>query len=173
MTREDVKKMLMVITNAYPSFKPIDLSATVDIWFDILQDYPVQSAMVALKTYIMTDTKGFAPTVGQIIEKMNVVSEMSELTAMEAWALVGRALRDSTYHAQERFNELPPTVQKAVGSADNLRAWGLDENYNENVAQSQFIKAYERVLEHKKEIARMPKEVRALLEQQTAKMIEG
>lgn len=92
---------------------------------------------------------------------------------MEAWALVGRALRDSAYHAQERFDELPPLVKKAVGSPDNLRAWGTAENYSENVAQSQFIRSYQDVLKRKKEIAKLPSSVRQLIQNTERLMISA
>lgn len=173
MTREEVKKLMVIIVNTYPNFKPSNLSVTVDIWLEILRGYPYEAMMTALKTYIVTDKSGFAPSIGQIIDKMNVVDDYTELNEMEAWALVSRALRDSSYHAQERFDELPPNVRKAVGSPENLMAWGRDENYNENVAQSQFIKCYRNVLQQKKELSRMPMEVRALIESTMNKMITG
>lgn len=173
MTREDVKKILLIITNSFPNFKPTDMKVTIDIWFDMLQEYPAESGLMALKTYIATDTSGFAPSIGQLISKMNVVDELNELNEMEAWTLVRNALSDSIYHAQERFNELPDTVKKAVGSADILRAWGTDEDYNENVAQSQFMRCYRNVLERKKEIAKLPTSVRTLIGNTTQKMIGG
>lgn len=173
MTREEVKKLMVIIVNTYPNFKPSNLSVTVDIWFEILRDYPFETTMTALKTYIVTDKSGFAPSIGQIIDKMNAVDDYTELNEMEAWALVSKALRDSSYHAQERFDGLPPNVRKAVGSPENLMAWGRDENYNENVAQSQFIKCYRSVLQRKKELSRMPMEVRALIESTMSKMITG
>ena len=173
MTREEVKKLIMIITSSYPNFKPADMSMTVDVWASMLSEYEYNQAAIALKTYIVSDTSGFAPSIGQIIGKMNVVDEMSEMTGLEAWSYVSRALRDSTYHAKERFDELPPLVKKAVGSPDNLRAWGMDEGYNENVAQSQFIKIYNTVVERKHEFNRMPLEVRNLIEQSTMKMIGG
>lgn len=171
MTRDEAKKLIMVITSSYPNFKPADMSMTVDVWANMLSEYEYDKCAMALKTYIMSDTSGFAPSIGQLIGKMNVVDEMSEMTGLEAWGYVSRALRDSTYHAQERFDELPPLVKKAVGSPDNLRAWGMDEGYNENVAQSQFIKSYNTLLERKKEINRMPVEVRAMIEQTSQKLI--
>lgn len=173
MTREEAKKILFIVSNTYPNFKPNDMSITIDIWTKILGEYSYHDIETALMAYMSTDTSGFAPTPGQVISKMHLVDELSDLGEMEAWALVGRALRDSTYHAQERFDELPKDVKRAVGSADNLRAWGMDENYNENVAQSQFIASYKNVLRRKREIAMLPAAQRALLENTTRLMIGG
>lgn len=173
MTRDETKKLVMIIASSYPNFKPADMSMTVDVWANMLAEYEYEKCALALKTYIMSDISGFAPSIGQLIGKMNVADEMTEMTGLEAWSYVSRALRDSTYHAQERFDALPPLVKKAVGSPDNLRAWGMDEGYNENVAQSQFIKIYNTVVERKHEMNRMPVEVRNLIEQTSQKMIEG
>lgn len=173
MTRDEMKMFMQVVVSAYPNFKPANLSMTVNLWTEMLKDYSSEAVMTALKTFICTDTSGFAPSISQIIEKMNVVEELNELTDMEAWALVGRALRDSAYHAQERFDELPPLVKKAVGSPDNLRAWGTAENYSENVAQSQFIRSYQDVLKRKKEIAKLPSNVRQLIQNTERLMISA
>lgn len=174
MDREETKKIIMAMTVYYPNFKPTcDVSYMIDLWKEALEDYDYENVNMALKTYVNTDTSGFAPSIGQLIGKMNVVDELNELNEMEAWTLVRNALCDSIYHAQERFNELPDTVKKAVGSADILRAWGTDEDYNENVAQSQFMRCYRNVLERKKEIAKLPTSVRTLIGNTTQKMIGG
>lgn len=163
----------MVISSSYPNYKPQDISMTIDVWTEMLKDYSYQDCAAALKIFISSDTSGFAPSIGQLIQKMHIVEEASELNGMEAWALVSRAVRDSAYNAKARFDELPPNVRKAVGSPENLQAWGTDEGYNENVAQSQFIKNYNSVLERKHEFSRLPMEVQALISQTTQKMIGG
>lgn len=173
MTRDEVKKLMVIIVNTYPNFKPSNLSVTVDIWFEILKNFPYEKTMMALKTYIVTDKSGFAPSIGQVIDKMDIANEYSEINEMQAWALVSKALRDSSYHAKERFEELPPTIQKAIGTPENLMAWGRDENYNENVAQSQFIRCYRNELQRKREFARLPDDVRTLIESSANKMLTG
>lgn len=164
----------MAMSVFFPNFKPTcDIAFMVDLWSEYLADYSYEDVQTALKTYVNTDTSGFAPSIGQLISKMHVVDELNELNEMEAWTLVRNALCDSTYNATERFNELPETVRKAVGSPDILRAWGTDEDYNENVAQSQFMRCYRNVLERKKEIAKLHTSVRTLIGNTTQKMIGG
>lgn len=163
MTRDETKKIIAIIVTAFPNYNPKDLSMTVDVWNEMLKDYSYKDVAIALKTYIATNTSGFAPSIGQLIEKMNVVNEMNELSEMEAWAIVSKAIRDSIYHSKERFEEFPDDIKKAVGSHENLKAWGMDENYNENVTQSHFLRCYRSVLERKKEVAKLPSEVRQLI----------
>lgn len=84
---------------------------------------------------------------------------------MEAWMLVSKALRNGYYGAVEEFNKLPPLVQKAVGSPDNLRNWALtDINSIENVVQSNFMRTYRTVVNRAKEYQKMPKDIKALIE---------
>ena len=79
--------------------------------------------------------------------------------------LVSRALRNGYYGAVEEFNKLPPLVQKAVGSPDNLRNWALtDINSIENVVQSNFMRTYRTVVNRAKEYQKMPKDIQALIE---------
>lgn len=60
MTRDEAKHLVMMVSAAYPNWKPMDLRGTVDTWAVMLQEYEYQSCVVALKTYILTDTAGFA-----------------------------------------------------------------------------------------------------------------
>ena len=70
MTRDEVKKIIMVVMASYPNWKPNDLSFTVDVWYMMLCDYTYNDVAKALKTYITTDTSGFAPSIGQLVNNM-------------------------------------------------------------------------------------------------------
>jgi len=64
--------------------------------------------------------------------------------------LVKKAISDSYYHAEERFSELPETVQKAVGSPSMLRQWGQCDTEDVNtVIMSNFQRAYKAELSKK------------------------
>ena len=94
MTRDEAKEIVMVISASYPNWKPQDLSFTVDTWRLMLAEYDYNPIALALKAYIATDTSGFAPSVGQVINKLHTISGPEELNEMEAWALVSNALRN-------------------------------------------------------------------------------
>ena len=84
---------------------------------------------------------------------------------MEAWSLVSKALRNGYYGAAEEFNNLPPLVQKAVGSPDNLRNWSqTDVKAIETVIQSNFMRSYVAIVKREYEIKKMPADVQALIE---------
>ena len=165
MTRDETKKILMMMQASFPNFKPPDKTVTVDTWFLMLKDIEYTAVETALRTYITTDTSGFAPSIGQLLDKLYAIQNPQELNEMEAWALVSRALRNGYYGANEEFEKLPPLVQKAVGSPDNLRNWSqTDTNSIENVVQSNFMRSYRLVVNRENEIKKMPADVRTLIE---------
>lgn len=151
--------------DSYPNYKPNNISETVDVWCMMLEDYNYNQISVALKAYVTSDTSGFAPSIGELIAKIQMISQPQELNEMEAWSLVSKALRNGTYGAVEEFSRLPPTVQEAVGNPDNLRNWATsDYKAIETVIQSNFIKTYRSVTSRAEEIKRVPAEIQKLIE---------
>lgn len=165
MTRDETIKLLMVIQSAYPNFKPPDKTVAVDTWYTMLKDMDYNVVQMGLRAYITSDTSGFAPSIGQLINTIYTIQNPQELNEMEAWFLVSRALRNGYYGAVEEFNKLPPLVQKAVGNPDNLRNWAqTDSESIENVVQSNFMRTYRTVVNRTKEYQKMPKDIQALIE---------
>lgn len=165
MTEGEAKKLFAVMTVAYPNYRIDDIEYTAKIWVDFLGGYSYEQVNMALRTYIATDTSGFAPSVGQLLDKLHAIQNPQELNEMEAWSLVSKALRNGYYGAVEEFNNLPPLVQKAVGSPDNLRNWSqTDTNSIENVVQSNFMRSYRLVVNRENEIKKMPADVQTLIE---------
>jgi hypothetical protein len=168
MTREEVTKLIAVMVNSYPNYKPMDLSTTVDIWTMMLEEYTYQEAAQALKTYILSDMSGFAPAIGQLVGRIHETRRLEkgdELTELEAWSMVYKAICNSTYNAEREFEKLPEIVQKAVGNPANLREWAsMDLDAVQSVEQSHFIRVYRAEVEKSKRIDVMPSEVRMRIE---------
>ncbi len=164
MTREEIQDFLAMIQGTYPNFNPPSKTAAVNAWTLALEEYEEKAVHMAFKLYMQTNTRGFAPVPGQIIDKIHTMTQPQELNEMEAWSLVSKAIRNSGYNSAEEFAKLPPLVQKAVGLPSQLRTWALDENYNEQVAMSSFQRAYKAELKCHEELQKMPKNVRNLIE---------
>ena len=130
----------------------------------MLSEYTYEQISIALKAYILSDTSGFAPSVDQLVGKIQAITKPEELNEMEAWSLVSKAIRNSGYNSVEEFAKLPPLVQKAVGLPDQLMTWALDENYNEQVVSSNFMRCYRTELARHEELSKMPAEVKALID---------
>lgn len=163
-TDKETRKIIAVLMVAYPNYKPINIDFTVSVWTDMLYDYSYSEVDMAIKAYISTDTSGFAPAIGQVIDKIKSITTPRQMTDAEAWALVRKAISDSSYNAKDRFNELPVTCQRAIGSPAQLRMWALDASYNENVVSSNFMRCYRTEVTRQSELSRMPSEVRQIIE---------
>lgn len=164
MTREEIQDFLAMIQATYPNFNPPSKTAAVNAWKLALEEYEETAVHTAFKLYMQTNTSGFAPAPGQIIDKIHTMTQPQELNEMEAWSLVSKAIRNSGYNSVEEFAKLPPLVQKAVGLPSQLRTWALDENYNEQVAMSSFQRSYKAELKRHEELQKMSQNVRNLIE---------
>lgn len=147
----------------YPTFKPDDMKMTVDVWSTLLADYEYKDIMMALQAYITTEPSAFAPSVGQLINKLQKLTTPNTMSDIEAWDIVRKAIADSTYHSEQRFNEFPAVIKKAVGSPNQLRAWAMDSNYNESVAQSNFLRSYRAERDRQTEFERLPQGIQAIV----------
>lgn len=174
MTREEAAKIVLVIQNAYPQhykgFLPEQTETLVNLWAAITENYTYEQISAGLKAFIANDTKGFPPVVGQVVDYIFTTSDKG-MTALEAWQLVYRGIQNGYYGAEEEFEKLPELCKKAIGNPSYLRDMATQEASHITVAQSNFIRSYNNVVEREKELAKMPKSVRNLLQGTTAQMI--
>lgn len=156
MTRENVQDLLAMIQGTYPNYKPMDKTATINAWLMALEEYDKNQVAAAFKMYMKSNSSGFAPSPGQLIENIQTLTRPQELNEMEAWSLVSKALKNGYYGAEEEFSKLPPIVQKAVGQPSQLRIWASDEEYNESVVSSNFMRSYRMELAQAQQISKLP-----------------
>lgn len=168
MTRKQIQDFLAMIQATYPNFNPPSKTAAVNVWTLALEEYEEQAVHTAFKLYMQTNTSGFAPVPGQIIDKIHTMTQPQELNEMEAWSLVYKAICNSTYNSVSEFEKLPPLVQKAVGLPDSLREWAMTENLNHEVVMSNFQRTYKAELKRHEEFQKMPQNVRNLIEKANA-----
>lgn len=174
MTMDDTRKFLMMVNAFFPAWKVDNPAETAAAWNWALAEYSVDEVNMALQIYIRTNTSGFAPSVSQIIAAINAPKEIKTMNEMEAWALVKRAIADSAYNSQERFDELPPLVQKAVGNPRMLHEWGMTDSESVNtVIMSNFQRTYRSVVEREKFNERIMPQVSQFLEKREVAQIGG
>lgn len=159
MTIKDARKLIAVFMVTYPNYKPIDTELAASTWADALSEYTYEQVSVALKMYLKTSTSGFAPTPGQLIDKIQVVTQPELLSETEAWSIVRNSLSRCGYYSAEEFEKFPPIIQKAVGSPSQLRVWALDPDYNEGVVSAQFGRVYRALAEKQKDFDKMPSDI--------------
>lgn len=175
MTRDETIDLLSVLKAAYPSFyrdmTRKDADHVIDLWFDMFKDEPAGLVALAIKRHIATDTKGFPPHIGAIKDAIVKIQQPDEMTEIEAWGLVQKALRNGYYGAQEEFDKLPPVVQRLVGSPNQLREWAMmDTTTVSSVVASNFQRSYKARAASEREFLALPAEVKSAMEQIAASM---
>lgn len=156
MTQAEARKLVAVLMVTYPNYKPISTDLAVNVWEETLKEQDYKMVSAALTTYIKTNTSGFAPTPAHILANIKTLSMQDEPNESQAWGKVRFALRNSIYNSEKEFEKLPETVKKAVGSASQLRAWAMSEDFNEDVESSHFRRAYRAVLEREAKLQSLP-----------------
>lgn len=161
MTPGEFTRYAAAIKTYFPRDNILPSKEAMDLWYEMLCDLDYKIACVALKKHVATNK--FAPSIADIRESAHSFNNAEQLNEMEAWALVSNAIRNSGYNSVEEFEKLPSLVQKAVGLPSQLRTWALDENYNEEVVSSNFIKCYRTISHREKEIQKIPEEIRKVI----------
>ena len=185
MTREETLAIMGVLKAAYPNFYKgmgrNDAEGIVDLWSSMFDQEPAQLVAMAVKAHIASDTKGFPPHIGAIKEaivKLTKPPEL-ELSEMEAWGLVRRAIHGASMEgwsrkerygdmvsAEYNFSQLPPLLQQVVGTPNQLAAWErLPTDEIETVVQSNFMRSFRARAASAKEYLALPSDVRGAMEQ--------
>lgn len=171
MTRQETKDLMAILKAAYPNFyKDIskeEAKAAVDLWATIFSDTPAKLVIEAVKSLICT--LKYPPTIADVKEKIAAIMHPEMMTEMEAWQKVRRAI--SYYNADETFAQLPPVIQKIVGSPNTLREWAqMEAEIVDSVIQSNFMRSYKAKMTQEKEYAMLPESTKQLIQSIAVKM---
>lgn len=154
MTIKEFGKLAAAIKTYYPKENMLPSNEAMELWYDALKDLDYKYAEQGLRKYVMSNK--FPPSIADIRECSLDFERPQELNEMEAWSLVSKALRNGYYGAEEEFAKLPPIVQKAVGQPSQLRTWATDEEYDEAVVSSNFMRSYRVELARAQQISKLP-----------------
>ena len=158
MTKEQFSLIVKALKAVYsePTFIP-DKDA-FEVWYALLSDLDYELANKATQKLMMQSAK--TPRPSDIREMAMSFSYKDEMSEMEVWGLVAKAIRNSTYHSEEEFEKLPEIAKKAVGSSQQLNNWACDEEYNEGVIQSNFLRSYRICQQREKDDAKLPQYIK-------------
>ena len=170
MNRKETMQILAALRAAYPSsFKDLDrmdIEAMTQLWQTLFADENYPDVSAAVYALISSRTVGYSPTVGEVKEKLHSLRTVNELSEQDAWALVSKACQNGLYGYRKEFDKLPPEVQRAVGSAEQLKAWAaMDVDTVESVVASNFKRSFRVNAERKKELDMLPESVRSVIGQ--------
>ena len=175
MTEAETIDLLSVLKAAYPNFyrdmTRKDADQVISLWTDMFKDEPAGLVALAVKRHIATDTKGFPPHIGAIKDAIGKIQQPEEMTEIEAWNIVRKAIRSHPWDAKEQFEKLPPVLQRLVGSSSQLQEWGqMDADVVSSVVASNFQRSYKARAAHEREFLALPSEVKEAMLQISAGM---
>ena len=170
MDRAETLKIFSVIKaeyrNHFKDISAVDANALVDLWTEMFADVDYGIVGAAVKSYILSNTSGHPPKVGQINELIKKLTEPEPMTEQEASNLIFKALSNSIYNAESEYEKLPPILQTLVGSPNMLREWAMmDSDTVKSVIASNIMRSY-RVAEERQRVKEaLPSNIRAMLEE--------
>lgn len=163
---------MVVLETAYPNYykNSANREQAVALWAELFTDDDPNVVAAAVKAFIVNDEKGFPPSIGQIKKLAQNLTSEKEMTEVEAWGLVSRALSNSGYHAKEEFEKLPPVIQRIVGSPSTLRDWAqIDADSVQTVIASNFQRSYRARAKSEREFLALPQSTRDFISQLAGK----
>lgn len=148
----------------YKDMSQEEAKQTVMLWAEMFAEDPYELVLLAVKALIETDSKGYPPHIGAVKEKLRLITGGDEMTEAEAWGIVAKALRNSTYGSREEFEKFPPVIKRIVGSPNQLREWGMMGSETvHSVVASNFQRSYKAIAQREREIAKLPPDVKAIV----------
>lgn len=166
MTKEEATKVVAILMGNYPRYykgtSKTDMGIIVNTWFQIFENDSYEAVAAALASCIAADEEGFPPAIGQVKAKIRVLTEEPQMTDAEAWNLVVKAIRKGD--KVKSFHELPPVIQKCIGSPSILQDWGMVdiEKFN-TVIMSNFQRSYRAKAKQEAEYKALPESVKRML----------
>lgn len=167
MTRQETGIIMDILTTAYPAFyngrNAPNMRMTVNLWAEMFAEDDVKIVAAAVKALIATDDKGFPPHIGAVKGRIRQISNPDEMTEQEAWTYIAKALRNSSYNAEEEFAKLPPILQDVVHAPQQLREWArMDEATVQSVVASNLQRSFRAKAQSRRDFEALPQDVQAL-----------
>ena len=162
MTTQETSVIMEAIRLAYQRTAVItqaDAEKTLALWSAMFCDTPYEEVNNAVKSFIMTDKKGYPPTIGQINAIITEARMGDRPSADEAWAMVRKAIGNGLYGAKAEFDALPESVQRVVATPSNLYDWANLDQKGLNVVRSTFLNRYAEVLAKDEYLLALPEKV--------------
>mgnify|MGYP000064121958 FL=1 len=177
MTYDETLKIMAVLKAAYPGYykdmKRSEAEGVVALWQEMFAPDSYRDVALAVKGYIATDSSGFPPNIGQVRTALARLFRPPEMSEMEAWGLLRRAIRGASTEnwsrrmlpdgslgktsAEENFSRLPPPPRARIGSPRQLAEWEmLGDGEINTVIQSNFMRSWRAFCAREQNMASLP-----------------
>lgn len=181
MTYDETLAIMGVLKAAYPGYyrdmKRSEAESIVSLWAEMFKDEPAKLVAIAVKAHIASDQKGFPPHIGAIKDAIAKIKQPDQMTELEAWGCVRKAISNGIYGSADEFGKLPDIVKRLVGSPNQIKEWAMmDADTVNSVVASNFQRSFKARAASEREYLALPTDVRdtiALLSDGFRNMPEG
>lgn len=168
MNLNETKQILGILKANYPqsfyNWTSEQSKNYLMLWAEAFKDEDVKTVISAVKAIVYSDTREFAPNLGQVKTKIYELTTPSRMTEQEAWTAVYKAIENSGYHAEEEFKKLPKIIQRIVGAPSVLKEWGMTPTQEVNtVIASNFQRSYRNAMQDDKTYNALPNSVKNVI----------
>lgn len=168
MNLVETAKLMAILETAYPMFyakkTQQEREDAIRLWAEMFADEPGEVVAMAVKALIKSRVSTFPPGIGEITEKIQQITQPEQMTEMEAWSLVLKAISNSNYNSSQEFNKLPQVLQRLVGAPSQLREWAaMDSETLNSVVASNFQRSYKARAKNEREYLALPSSVKSYM----------
>ena len=154
MTKEEIKQILTYLKVQYPhSFDHLktdeEANMYVAIWNDAFKEEDARLVQAAVKKLCYNNTSGFAPTIGQIREKMLELTGIRLMDGEEAfnegrrlWSHLGTR---NPSEVKERYMQLSEGTRRMLSIDDIIRLADMQTNDVMNYEKPRFLRDYKNI----------------------------
>lgn len=166
MNREETKKVLHILSTAYPKyFEKITTTGKmyqIDLYECMFYEYPVEIVIAALKSYIKVNE--YPPSIAGLQKQIDLIMPAEHDNAVDLWNALAKVCKHGSRVTQEEFNALPEPIKTWCGDVAQIKELSqMDAATFNSVIRGQFLKTIPTITERKKVRAALPQSVTAAL----------
>ncbi len=163
MTNKEIAMIFDQLKFIYPSYlgrlSETEMAGLTDAWAVFFTDDDPATFLTALKTCALTCK--FFPSIAEVREQIVTLTQPEQPTEQEAWGLVRKVLSYGYSDTNRAWDDLPPEIQRAVGSKTVLRDWALTDTDQVNtVIASNFMRSYRVIAAREEKYRALPSPIR-------------
>ena len=149
MNRGEVKNLVLKIIGLYPTFKPLDLTVTIDAWWSELESDDPRLINDALTVYCRTSNSAFAPSIAQL-RGLIAAATVPDIDEGAIKTRLTLASRNANYGFEDEFKKMDPLLRQAVGSSTVIRSWGILEPDQLEFEFGRVIRSYRNLVDQQR-----------------------
>ena len=165
MTLEETGAIMSLLNVAFPKFyynqNETQKGQALKLWASLFSDDDFNLVTAAVKSLIVANK--FPPTISEVKDKMAFLLNPDEVTEMEAWNMVKKAVINlDRFNPGKEFDRLPAIVQRLLGSSNTLVEYSMQDDETFSVTASNFMRSYKARRRSEREYEALPDDVKAL-----------